>query len=99
MKTTRTHPYKKLLKRLVDARKERSISQAALGELLGKPQSFVAKVEGAERRLDVYEFVQWAKALQVDAGALVTEMQESGLQSSTRLMPLKPTKASRATSE
>jgi hypothetical protein len=29
---------------------------------LGKPQSFVAKVETHERRLDVIEFVKWMAA-------------------------------------
>jgi len=33
---------------------------------LGKPQSFVAKYEGGERRLDVVEFATIAKLLKAD---------------------------------
>jgi transcriptional regulator with XRE-family HTH domain len=37
--------------------------QKDLAAALGKPQSFVAKVEGGERRLDVAEFIDYAQAL------------------------------------
>jgi len=40
--------------------------QKDLAAALGKPQSFVAKVEGGERHLDVAEFFDYAKALGVD---------------------------------
>ena len=46
---------------LVAARK-----QAQVAEALGRPQSFVAKYEGGERRLDVIEFILVARALRVD---------------------------------
>ena len=38
----------------------------ALAEKLGSPQSFVAKVEGGERRLDLVEFIAIARALEAD---------------------------------
>ncbi len=37
-----------------------------LADQLGKPQSFVAKYEGGERRLDVVEFATIAKVLKAD---------------------------------
>jgi len=37
-----------------------------LAERLGKPHQFIGKVESAERRLDVYEYVQYCQALDVD---------------------------------
>lgn len=37
-----------------------------LGARLGKPYSFVSKVERGERRIDPVEFVAWCKACGVD---------------------------------
>ncbi len=62
--------YRSLIKRLRDHRISVGMTQQALADALGKPQSFVAKVEGCERRLDVIEFVHWCRALSVDAGDL-----------------------------
>lgn len=39
------------------------MTQVQLAAILGVPQSFVAKVEGMERRLDVVEFARWLSAL------------------------------------
>ncbi len=49
--------------RLRNARKVKGLSQAELGKLLGKPQSFVSKVETCERRLDLIEAAEWCLAL------------------------------------
>jgi transcriptional regulator with XRE-family HTH domain len=38
------------------------LTQTALATLLGRPQSYVAKVEGGERRMDVVEFLAWVEA-------------------------------------
>jgi transcriptional regulator with XRE-family HTH domain len=51
---------------MVGARKAAGMTQHALARLLKKPQSFVAKYEGGERRLDVVEFVAIARALGAD---------------------------------
>lgn len=50
----------------MDARTAANVTQVELAERLGRPQSFVAKVEGGDRRLDVIEFLQIAVALNVD---------------------------------
>lgn len=50
---------------LVEARKASGLTQAELAEALGKPQSFVAKYENGERRIDVIEFVDITSALDV----------------------------------
>ena len=42
------------------------LSQAVLAEKLDKPQSFVAKVEKGERRLDLIEFLTIAEAIGFD---------------------------------
>lgn len=48
---------------IASVRKAAGITQVELAERLGKPQSFVSKVERGERRLDVIEFCQVAEAL------------------------------------
>jgi transcriptional regulator with XRE-family HTH domain len=66
VKSVYSKEYQRLLEELVQARKRAGMTQAALAETLEKPQSFVSKVENGERRLDVIEFVQIAKALDVN---------------------------------
>lgn len=51
---------------LVKARQESGLTQVEVAERLGKPQSFVSKIERGERRLDFPEFIQLADALDVD---------------------------------
>jgi len=58
--------YKRLRDLLVDARKKAALTQADLSTRLRRPQSFVSKYERGERRLDVIEFGQVARALGID---------------------------------
>jgi transcriptional regulator with XRE-family HTH domain len=51
---------------MIGARKAAGLTQHALALRLKKPQSFVAKYEGGERRLDVVEFIRIARALGTD---------------------------------
>lgn len=51
---------------LVASRREAELTQAQLAERLGKPPSFIAKIEIGERRLDVVEFAAIAKALKLE---------------------------------
>jgi transcriptional regulator with XRE-family HTH domain len=63
---------------MVGARKAAKLSQHALALRLKKPQSFVAKYEGGERRLDVVEFVAIARALGADPLKLMGEFVAGG---------------------
>lgn len=56
-----------LIGALRDARKAAGLTQQQLAAQLGRPQSFIAKVEGCERRLDVVEFLHLCRALGVAA--------------------------------
>lgn len=38
----------------------------AMAELIGEPHSFIQKVESGERKLDVYEYVQYCEVLRLD---------------------------------
>lgn len=55
---------------LIDARKSAGLTQAQVAFRLGRPQSFVAKYENGERRIDVVEFLAIASALKADPNLL-----------------------------
>jgi transcriptional regulator with XRE-family HTH domain len=65
-KSLRSPEYARLIAILVAARKDADVRQQALAKRLGRPQSFVAKYEGGERRIDVVEFVTIVRALGAD---------------------------------
>ena len=58
--------HKRFRELLVQARKQADLTQADLASRLERPQSFVSKFERGERRLDVVEFGEVAKALGID---------------------------------
>lgn len=70
-KSTHTGKYRKLVSALRDARRANKVTQTDLSKKLRKPQSFVAKYEQAERRLDVVEFFAIVEALEVDGVELL----------------------------
>jgi transcriptional regulator with XRE-family HTH domain len=53
--------YQQMVKRLVRARKDAGLTQVQVAERLGKPQSYVSKVERAERRVDPVELARFAE--------------------------------------
>src|ERR1700726_3812088 len=63
---------------MVRARKAAGLTQHALARRLKRPQSFVAKYEGGERRLDVVEFIAIARALGADPLKLMTILLSGG---------------------
>jgi transcriptional regulator with XRE-family HTH domain len=65
-KSIHTPQHQKLRELLIAARKKANLTQAEVAERLGRPQSFVAKYEGGERRLDVIEFIEVARAIGID---------------------------------
>lgn len=69
-----TPAHKTLQKMLIDARKRAGLTQAQLAEELGKSQSFVAKCENGERRIDVIELLEWARVLNCDPANLVRRL-------------------------
>lgn len=69
--------YDLILEQLIEARKKAGITQADLASTLGRPQSFVAKYEGRERRLDVAEFLQIARELGADPYKLLRSSEKA----------------------
>jgi transcriptional regulator with XRE-family HTH domain len=56
---------------MIEAREKAGLTQHQLARKLRKPQSFVAKYEGGERRVDVIEFIWIAHAIGADAVSLL----------------------------
>lgn len=66
--------YRRLCKALLAQREAAELSQRALAALLGKPHSFVAKVEHGDRRIDPVEFVEWCRACGTDPAEAITAL-------------------------
>lgn len=60
-----------LRKELRKARLAAELRQIDVADALGKPQSYVAKVESGERRIDFTETMLWCKAVGLDPHELV----------------------------
>jgi transcriptional regulator with XRE-family HTH domain len=59
---------------LVAARKAAGLTQQEVARRLNRPQSFVAKYEGGERRLDVIEFIAVTNALEQDPESVFSSL-------------------------
>lgn len=68
---TRSSDYRRLLKRLKQARLEAGLTQTEVARKLGKPQSFVSKCESGERRLDPLELQKFAELYRKDLMVLL----------------------------
>ena len=74
-KSVHTRQYRKFLQELVEARRAAGLTQQQLADKLKRPQSFVAKFENGERRLDVVEFLQIARLLGADPHEIIDEIE------------------------
>jgi transcriptional regulator with XRE-family HTH domain len=69
------HPrYERLPPLLRALREEAGLTQRELGERLEKPQSWVYNCETANRRVDVTEFIVWARACEADPVAALRRL-------------------------
>ena len=64
-RTLRDPQYVEIISRLRLARRSAGLSQLDLAARLGQQQSYVSKIESAERRLDVLETLAMCRALRV----------------------------------
>lgn len=69
-----TPRYNKLIALLAQARSNAGLTQQAVADQLGKPQSFVAKYERGERRLDFIEVVDIAEILELNLSDLTAKI-------------------------
>jgi transcriptional regulator with XRE-family HTH domain len=75
-RSLRTPGHQALMQVLVETRKSKGVTQQELADRLKRPQSYVAKIETGERRLDVVEFVEWYQALKADPNAAVSAISD-----------------------
>lgn len=73
-KTIWTERHGKLRALLIQARKTCGMTQADVAQRLGRPQSFVAKYERGERRVDVVEFLDLASIMGFDPHTLIAAL-------------------------
>ncbi|GGB87563.1 hypothetical protein GCM10011352_11900 [Marinobacterium zhoushanense] len=65
-KSTKNSRYAQLIEWLRQERINRGLTVRDVGKLIDEPFQFVSKVENIERKLNVYEFVQYCEALGMD---------------------------------
>ena len=65
---------KKLRELLKEARLDRELRQVDVADSLGRPQSYVAKVESGERTLEFIEVLDYCKVVRLDAASLIKEL-------------------------
>lgn len=66
-KTLGSANHKALVDLIVAKREAVGMTQSQLAEKLGEYQSFVARLESGQRRIDVIEFIEIARVLNFDA--------------------------------
>lgn len=77
-KSAHTRRYHTFMAQLAAARNSAGLTQQQLADRLGRPQSFVAKYEKGERRLDVVEFLEIAEQLDADPHRIIDEVAMEG---------------------
>lgn len=73
-RSIRSSRHQALQRLLAELRTAKGLTQAGVASRLKRPQSFVAKVEGGERRLDVVEFIEVVEAMGGDPVALLRKL-------------------------
>lgn len=74
MTSVYSNDYQKVIKSLREARINNRITQEELASAFSRPQSFVAKVESGERRLDVVEFIRYCRVVNVDPASILEKL-------------------------
>jgi len=70
-------PYREIIERLIARRRELDMTQIDLAAAYGEDQSFISRVERRQRRIDVYEFVRFCRALDLEPGKVLANLPES----------------------
>lgn len=76
VKTLGSPQHKALIAALIAKREAVGMTQTELAAALGEYQSFVARLESGQRRVDVIELIQLARILHFDASSIVREVEQ-----------------------
>lgn len=66
--------YQDLIKKLIELRESKNVTQVELARRLNKPQSYVSKIEILERRIDVIELCDWLNSIDVKITEFITQL-------------------------
>ncbi len=75
-KTLGSPRQKALIDLIVERREAAGLTQAELARRLGEYQSFVARLESGQRRVDVVEFLALAEVLRFDPAKLLAAVRK-----------------------
>jgi transcriptional regulator with XRE-family HTH domain len=75
--TIRTKRHKALVRLITAQRKEAGILQTELAEKLGRSQTWVARLEGGGRRIDVIEFLALAEVIGFDPERVLRKLMKT----------------------
>ena len=76
VKTLGTERHKALIALLIEKREAAGLTQSELAAKLREYQSFVARLESGQRRVDVVEFLELSEILGFDAASAVERIQK-----------------------
>lgn len=66
--------YQDLIKKLIELRESKNVTQVDLARRLNKPQSYVSKIEILERRIDVIELCDWLNSIDVKITDFINQL-------------------------
>ena len=66
IKSINTEKYQLLLNWLKEGRLSKGLSVRDLALIIDEPFQFISKIETAQRKLNIYEYVQYCEALDLD---------------------------------
>jgi transcriptional regulator with XRE-family HTH domain len=75
MKSIHDPRYIAMINKLRDVRKDKKILQQDIIQKLGKPMSYLAKIENFERRLDLVELYDLLEAMDVKMGDFLKDVE------------------------
>ena len=71
MSSIHSKEYKELIERLKKARKDAGLTQTQVAKMLKKHQSYMAKIETGQRRIDILEVKTLAKVYKIDISDII----------------------------
>ena len=76
-KSVYSEPYQIFIQLLRRERESTKLSQEKLALKLGKPQSYVSKIELGERQINLVELEEWCEALRIPLIGFIQKWQEA----------------------
>ena len=77
IRSLRTPAHRALMRALVGVRRGLGLTQQEVADRLNRPQSYIAKLEVGERRLDAVELVEFCEALDVEPMVILDPMRKA----------------------